>query len=100
MQEQRIELYVSRSQLRNVLAGNRGLSSGQVPGDDLFVLETAAKLKRCGGEVRLVVSPKSNGNTVGKPAPALLRAIARAHDWRERMVESPQRTVDRRKEWA
>ncbi|MGD0931665.1 MAG: hypothetical protein ABR902_13535 [Candidatus Korobacteraceae bacterium] len=46
------------------------------------------------------MSPKSNGNTVGKPAPALLRAIARAHDWRERMVESPQRTVDRRKEWA
>jgi len=58
-----------------------------VPRDDLFVMETAAKLKRCGGEVRLVVPPKSDGNIFGKPAPALLRAIARAHDWRERLVD-------------
>ncbi len=29
----------------------------------------------------------SDGEIVGKSAPALLRAIARAHDWRERLVD-------------
>ena len=51
------------------------------------VLETQAKLKRCGGEIKLVVAPKCDGEVVGKPAPALLKTIARAHDWRERMVD-------------
>jgi len=87
VREQKVELYVSRSELRAVLGRDRGPSSAQVPGDDLFVLETAAKLKRCGGEIRLVVPPKSDGKIVEKPAPALLRAIARAHDWRERLAD-------------
>jgi len=87
VQEQSIDLYVSKSELRNVLAGDRTTSSSQVPGDDLFVLETEAKLKRCGGEVRLVVPPKSDGKIVGNSAPALMRTIARAHDWRERLVD-------------
>jgi site-specific DNA recombinase len=87
VQERRVELYVSKSELRKVLAEGPTSSWSQVPGDDLFVLETEAKLKRCGGEVRLVVPPKSDGKIVGKSAPALLRAVARAHDWRERMVD-------------
>jgi len=87
VQEQKVELYVSRSELRDALAEHRAPSSSQVPGDDLFILETEAKLKRCGGEIRLVVPPKSDGEMVGKSAPALLRAVARAHVWRERMVE-------------
>ncbi len=85
--EQRVELYVSRSELRDALAEDHALSSTQVPGDDLFILETEAKLKRCGGEIRLVVRPKSGGEIVGKSAPALLRAVARASAWRQRMVD-------------
>ena len=87
LQERKVELYVSKSELRNVLAEGRTSSLTQVPGDDLFVLEAEAKLKRCGGEVRLVALPKSDGKIVGKSAPALLKAIARAHDWRECMVD-------------
>ena len=87
VQERKVEMYVSRSELRNVLAEDRASRLSQAPGDDLFVLETEAKLKRCGGEVRLVVPSKSDGKIVGKLAPALLKAIARAHDWRECMVD-------------
>jgi hypothetical protein len=87
VQERKVELYVSRSELRNVLAEDRASRLSQAPGDDLFVLETEAKLKRCGGEVRLVVPSKSDGKIVGKSPPALLKAIARAHDWREHMVD-------------
>ena len=85
--EHRVELYVSRSELRDALAENHAPTSSQVPADDLFILETEAKLKRCGGEIRLVVPPKSDGEMVGKSAPALLRAVASAHEWRERMVD-------------
>jgi hypothetical protein len=87
VQERKVELYVSKSELRTVLAEGRTSSLTQVPGDDLFVLEAEAKLKRCGGEVRLVVPLKSDGKILGKSTPTLLKAIARAHDWRECMVD-------------
>ena len=52
----------------------------------LFVLEAEAKLKRCGGEVRLVLPPNAKGEILRHGSPSLLKAIARAHDWRERIM--------------
>jgi site-specific DNA recombinase len=83
---EKVELYVSRSELRDVLIKDRPTTSSQLRGDDLIALETQAKLKRCGGEVRLVLPPNSNGEIPRRAAPALLKAVARAHDWRERIV--------------
>ena len=82
-----IELYVSRSELRDVLVKDGSTSHSHVLGDDLIVLETKAKLKRCGGEVRLVLPPNANGEVPGHAVPSLLKAIARAHDWRERLMD-------------
>jgi len=84
--QDRVELYVSRSELRDVLIKDRSSGSNQSGGDDLFVLEAAAKLKRCGGEVKLVLPPDSKGEIPGRAAPSLLKAISRAHDWRERIM--------------
>jgi site-specific DNA recombinase len=84
--QERVELYVSRSELRHALIKDRSASASQLRGDDLFVLEAEAKLKRCGGEVRLVLPPNSKGEIPGRSSPSLLKAIARAHDWRERIV--------------
>ena len=83
---EKVELYVSRSDLRDALIKDRPDSSSQLRGDDLFVLEAEAQLKRCGGEVRLVLPPNSKGEIPGRAAPSLLKAIARAHDWRERIM--------------
>ncbi len=81
---ERIELYISRSALRHILVKNG--STSQISSDDLIVLETEAKLKRCGGEMRLVLPPDAHGEVPGHAAPSLLKAIARGHDWRERLM--------------
>jgi DNA invertase Pin-like site-specific DNA recombinase len=54
--------------------------------EDPIVIETAAQLKRCGGEVHLVLPPDSAG---AKPhsVPSLIRATARAYDWVDRMLK-------------
>jgi site-specific DNA recombinase len=83
---EKVELYVSRSELRDVLVKDRSAGASQLRGNDLIALETAAKLKRCGGELRLILPPNSKGEIPGRSSPALLKAIARAHDWRERIV--------------
>ena len=44
-----------------------------------------AKQKRFGGEVHLVVPPNSSVS-VGHPKTSLMKAIARAHSWYEKVV--------------
>ena len=62
----------------------------EYPGDQdashLISLEFAARLSRRGREVRLVVSPGVAETAPAYQSQALLRAIARAHDWREQLV--------------
>jgi site-specific DNA recombinase len=83
---EKVELYVSRFAVRNALANDCSAGSSQLSGDDLIVLKTEANLKRCGGEVRLVLPPNSTGGGPCRSSPSLLKAIARAHEWRERIV--------------
>ncbi len=55
--------------------------------DDLICLRIEAKLKRSGGEVHLVVPPISGGVPSHQPNPSLIRAVARARNWYERVLE-------------
>jgi hypothetical protein len=52
----------------------------------LLALRIKARLKRCGGEVRLVLPANSGGEIPVRPLPSLIKAVARAHDWYERIV--------------
>ena len=52
----------------------------------LLALRIKARLKRCGGEVRLVLLANSGGEIPVRPLPSLIKAVARAHDWYERIV--------------
>jgi DNA invertase Pin-like site-specific DNA recombinase len=54
--------------------------------EDLITLHIHASLKRCGGEVRLVLPTDSTGESKPRPLPSLIKAIARAHDWREQII--------------
>ena len=56
--------------------------------EDLVILNIDTRLKRCGGEVRLVFPADSTGETKTCPRrlPSLIKAIARAHDWYEKIV--------------
>ena len=54
--------------------------------EDLFTLDIDTRLKRCGGELRLVLPPDSVHETKRRALPSLIKAIARAHDWYEQIV--------------
>jgi site-specific DNA recombinase len=59
-----------------------------VDATDLICLTVEAKLRRCGGEVRLVVPPDSAvGQAAELPKASLIKAIARAHSWHEKVLE-------------
>jgi site-specific DNA recombinase len=84
----RIRVEVSKQQLVSVLNGDsRALTSKVLDprkqtSDDLICLEIEARIKRCGGETRLVLPPDSPGQRL-QPASSLLKAIARGRQWHE-----------------
>jgi site-specific DNA recombinase len=57
------------------------------------VLKTEAKLKRSEGSMRLVLQPNSKGEIPKRATPALLKAIARAHNWRERIMNGTAKNL-------
>jgi DNA invertase Pin-like site-specific DNA recombinase len=90
----RVEIHIIRSSLRQTVLGvsdDPVLVGDNL--DDLVTIEAAAQLKRCGGEVRLILPPDSPG---AKPhaVPSLIRAISRAHDWVDRILRGE--TVNQR----
>jgi site-specific DNA recombinase len=53
---------------------------------DVFKLTIDASLKRCGGEVRLLVPADSGTEAPARPASSLIKAVARAHPWPEKII--------------
>ena len=60
--------------------------AGDINPEDIVTLTIAARLQRAGREMRMVVQ---NTEDQRAPDPALLRALARAHDFRERLARDP-----------
>jgi site-specific DNA recombinase len=85
---------ISRKELRQSLENGGRVLAANPLGDrkpvidvnDSIVLTIEAKRKRCGGEVHLVVPPNSI-DSVRHPKPSLIKAIARAHGWYEKVVQ-------------
>jgi site-specific DNA recombinase len=80
-----IEVEVNKSELHAALAGARGLASRQ-GSFDIIPLPLAARIKRCGGEMRLVVPPELPGHVRPHPVPSLLKVVARARQWYEWVI--------------
>jgi site-specific DNA recombinase len=94
VREHNIQILLSKHALQDALLGARDIDpSAEQGGNDSITLETSAQLARHGGEMRLQLSPDAPGS---KPRPdhSLLRAIARAHDWVDRMLRGD--TVNQR----
>ena len=94
IQENNIEVLISRADLRQVLEkgddfvlANLDRPYKAIHPDDLICLTIEAKLKRSGGEVHLVVPPNSGGAPSHQPNPSLMKAVARARSWYERVLE-------------
>jgi site-specific DNA recombinase len=86
--DEQIEVQIDKRALRRELLGQEADSPMQSSTEDdtnLLILKTDARLKRCGGEVRFQLPPDS-GHAKSHPAPSLIRAVARAHDWVDRIL--------------
>jgi hypothetical protein len=90
-----IEIRVHRQQLYHLLQGSRvdSLVTGAAPPShpsDILKLKVKARLQRVGREMKLVVH---NADDQMVADPGLLRIIARAHDFQERLMQEPNLTV-------
>ena len=81
----RIEVEVSKSELQATLAGDPRTASHR-GSSDVVRLVLEARIKRCAGEMRLVVPPDLPGQARVHPVSSLLKVVARAHQWCEWVI--------------
>ena len=84
--ERNVQISLSKHALHDTLLGAQDIDPPTEQGSsDSITLEARAQLARHGGEMRLQLSPDDPGSK-SRPDASLLRAIARAHDWVDRML--------------
>ena len=88
--EDSAEIAVSRQGLRSTLLGKPSNPASAKPGtphaqssEDVAVLRVEARLGRIRGETQIILPNDTLNTRTGQPDPALLKAIARAHQWYE-----------------
>jgi DNA invertase Pin-like site-specific DNA recombinase len=81
-----VEIQLNRAKLRAQLLGTKDANyltqdtmndRNQQP----LVLSIDTRLKRCGGEMRLIIPSTSADRAPSNAVPALIKAISRAHEW-------------------
>jgi site-specific DNA recombinase len=92
LQENRIEVKIHSMSLRQYLESGGKITSADVPvkksvvPSELLSLSIEARTKRCGGEVHLIVPPNSIVSPEHPKVP-LIKALARAHGWYEKVIQ-------------
>jgi site-specific DNA recombinase len=87
VRQQKVELQLSkRALVKSFLPAQRveELISSTPIAEDTLTLEAEAQLKRCGGEIRLLLD--GTDQNTPRPVPSLVRAVARANNWVERIL--------------
>jgi site-specific DNA recombinase len=95
-----VEIVVTNSGLRAALLGEeleaRSSSPTRVGADsqeDVTRLVIEAQLKRCGGEVRMIVPGQEAIENPARRNLPLIKAIARAFNWREKLISGEVKTI-------
>ncbi|MDK2741963.1 MAG: recombinase family protein [Nitrospira sp. BO4] len=91
--ETSVQMFLSRAGLRTVLRRGPALPTpvlsprrNQEEQDDLITISSSVTLTRCGGGMRLIVPGESGGERRGTSNVGLIKAVARAHVWSERLL--------------
>ena len=87
VRQQKIELQLSKqSLLKTFLTPRRSeeIAATLPASEDLITIEAKAELRRCGSEVRLLLADTEQNRA--RPVLSLVRAVARAHDWMDRIL--------------
>jgi site-specific DNA recombinase len=89
----RIEVEVGKQKLRDTLTADPHTSSARSATEhleqgstDVIRFDIEARVKRCGGEMRLVFPPDHPGQAPSRLASSLLKAVARGRQWYEWIV--------------
>jgi site-specific DNA recombinase len=97
VEETTVQISLSRSGLRAVLSRGTDIPStvltptrGQEDQDDLMQVSISVRLTRCGAGIRLIVPGESDGERTAKPNATLIKAVARAHGWYERLLSGKE----------
>jgi site-specific DNA recombinase len=91
VREATLEVAIIHRALREALLGAKsGIGKQERPvakrAKDVFKLTIDARVKRCGGEVRLLVPADSATEATARPVSSLIKAVARAHSWPEKII--------------
>jgi site-specific DNA recombinase len=79
-----IEVHISKEGVRARLL-NQERILGQDSDGQPIVLTLEMELKRCGGEMRLIIPGRAATGQQRHPVPSLIKAVSRASDWVRRM---------------
>jgi site-specific DNA recombinase len=92
--ETAVWIEIDRTKLHATLLGHKSKFLRPSRRDELEILKLTADFKvlRRGGELR-VISPNGESSFEGKRMPSLVKAVARAHDWYERIVAGEVATI-------
>jgi hypothetical protein len=94
-----ISIALSRRKLADRLLGEdladrpHQINPTSVDPDDPLVLTIAARLKRCGSELRFVVPAGSEDDLPPRSNAALIKATARAHVWKEKLLSGDAASI-------
>jgi len=82
-----VDVLLDKQALRSALLDGRSPTSPRADLHNGFLsLKVKARLKRCGAEVRLVLPANAGGEIPVHPVQSLIKAVARAHGWYDRIV--------------
>ena len=84
IQQNSIEVHVSKEGIRARLL-NQERTLGPGPHEQFVVLTIAMTLRRCGGEMRLIIPGWTAIEQRRQPVSSLVKAVSRASDWVRRM---------------
>jgi site-specific DNA recombinase len=84
-----VNLTLSRYAIREAVLGRALAGPSGAADEDIISIEAATTLKRCGGEVHLILPADSS--STARVEPPLVRAVARAHGWVDRIVRGEVR---------
>lgn len=83
---QKIQILLNKQQMRDALLGRASPIAAKAPSNKgICSIEMKACLKWSGREARLVLLAGPS-EIAGRPVPALIKAVARAYDWYERIL--------------
>ena len=91
LHDDRIELLLGRTELRQMLSGDKVIPMNRLPADgstdidNTISLKIEAKRKRRNGAVHLVLPPHAS-TPARHPRPALIKAVARGQAWFEKFM--------------